>query len=278
MKKLAFRIIGAMILLCAIFGILFSLAGISATWLGKSAVQSRLIKDLAMLDRTLSSTADLLQTIDESLEKLEEGRSMLESSIQLLSDAIDEINPMVTSLSDLIGKDYYDIVTSTQSSLKSLQASAQMVDNTLSLVSRLPFIGGSYAPDEPIHTTIGNMIQALETVPPKLTEIGTSLEESTTDLQNLSSELDQFSENLSQLDVNISQARQTIKDYQVILDEAKNEVEDITENIASWLNLVAMAVSLFFFWMLVVQVAVFTQGMEIYNQRDRFYKHPLDPT
>lgn len=278
MQKNFYRAIGTVLMLGAIIGLLISIVGAGMVWVGKPKYQSRIIRYLDLLSRTLASTSELLLTIDDSLFQLGENLSLLKTASENLATATNDIVPAIDTLADLIGDDYLAIVTNTQTSLRSVQSSAQLVDNTLRIITSLPLIGARYAPEEPIHISIENMIQALEPVPPKLTEIQANLSDSTTNLKNIRTDLERLSQNLAMIEPNISEARGTIQDYQSILLEAEIEVADIQKNILLWLDLVAISITIFIFWLCVVQVAVFTQGMELFHQGNRFFKHPHDPT
>lgn len=278
MHKWIFNLIGITLILGAIFGLILCISGLAVVWLGKPAIYHRISNDLDLLNRTLNSTETLLQTIDSSLKQVEDDRLILESAIEDLTAVVKDITPTIDTIANLIGEDYLNLVKNTHDSLASIQSSAQAIDNTLNLISSIPIFGAYYAPDIPIQTTIGYMMQALEPLPPKLIEIQDSLKNNEKNIKNLSTNLEQLSQNIIELGDNLTQARQTIQEYQTIIDEAKKEVEDWQENIGLWLNVVASIVTIFILWMFVVQITIFTQGMEIYNQNNRFYRHPLDPT
>jgi methyl-accepting chemotaxis protein len=276
MKKWLYRIIGLALILGSLFGLLLSASGIFFVWSTKPSVINRVEYELNLLERTLGATDELFQVIDDSLANAEESLLTIESVSLNLATTLNDSIPMMESIADIIGDDLSIVMQDVQASLVSLQTSAKLIDDTLVLISSIPFVGARYTPDVPVYVSIGQVSQSLAPLAETFLEVQADLDATTANVGQIRTEVENLSTQIQSFGDNIDQAQLVMEEYQVIVGEAELEVVEMQEKLNQAINLIAIGITLLMLWLAIAQVALFTQGLEIFNQGHRFFRHPLD--
>ena len=98
------RMIGILFVLAAVAGIIFSLVGLVETWRYRPVVTKIVTDNLALVDRALSTTQEVLTIVDQALQTTSVDVVSLQSTTQALVQAIHTANPMLDSLISLTNK------------------------------------------------------------------------------------------------------------------------------------------------------------------------------
>ena len=156
------RLAGIVILIGAVFGLILSIYGLYALWTVKPTVSAGIVDMLQLSNRTLDATDSLLETMSNSLAQADRDLILMKNILSDTSSTIDQATHMVDDTANLMGTDMTQFVQNTQESLTATQSTAQLVDDMLGTISKLPFIGSRYTPKVPLSQSIQNVNQSLD--------------------------------------------------------------------------------------------------------------------
>ncbi len=140
------RLAGIVILIGAVFGLILSVYGLYALWTVKPTVAAGIVDLLQLSNRTLDATDSLLETMNTSLQQADRDLILMKNILNDTSGTIDQATHTVDDTANLMGTDMTQFVQNTQESLTATQSTAQLVDDMLGTISKLPFIGSRYTP------------------------------------------------------------------------------------------------------------------------------------
>ena len=95
--------------------------------------------------------------------------TVLSGSIDSLANSIGTTQDALNSVTALVKQDLPKTIEAARTALASAQATARVVDNFLSGISRIQFLNINYNPDVPLDSSIGQISDSLSGLPPQLT-------------------------------------------------------------------------------------------------------------
>ena len=147
------------------------------------------------VDDSLSLTGDTLDTASDSIALSASIVDTLRLSITSVSDALTAVQTSVDDTSGTIGDvgafltgPMSDTIQSVSDVFPTLHATANTIDDALSLLSRVPF-GPDYQPDVPFGDTIGNLGDAISPLPDQLATLNTDFTALQTSADDVSTRL-----------------------------------------------------------------------------------------
>jgi hypothetical protein len=258
--------LGLIFIITAVIGMIFSLVGLFEVWRYRPIVTQSVTDNLALLSHTLNTTQDGLLVIDQMLQNVTIDIASLESTTQALALTIHDTNPILDSLTNLTGKDLPAAITATQTSLSSAQGSAQLIDNTLEVLTSIPFSPAkAYKPDVPLHTALAQVAASLNMLPSSLTNIRDSLTIGKSNLSAVETELNKISETTKGISTSLSGAQTVINQYQEITTQLQARVGVAQQAASFWITGVAWALSLIFVLLFISQLGLGVQGFEMFR-------------
>lgn len=264
MKQFLARLIGITLILGAILGLVFSIAGLVVVSRVEYQVTNRTLAGLNLLDRALVATADGLSVADESLREAEDTVASLETTTLGMSQTISDTIPLVDSVANLVGEDLPDSIGAAQTALAAAESSAQVVDDTLALLAALALLGGvEYAPPVPLHTSIAQVSDSLDSLPASFSEMQIGLDTTANNLARIETDIAGIADNIGQTDASLADARSVVAQYQAVVADLQAEVVTIREGLPRWLRLLRWGISLTLVWLGIAQLGLLSQGLEI---------------
>ena len=269
MKPIYQRITGFALMTAGVMGILLVIAGVIFLVRVGPRVEASAAETLELVDRTLLTTEEGLVLAEDSLAQVVETVEALEATVASVGQTINGTVPLVDSVADLLGERLTETIKATQDTLSSVVKSAKLVDNVLSIVTAIPFIGTDrYQPDVPLHIGLENVITSLDEIPDSL---GAAQE----DLTSSSGKLDAMQDDFTAMADNIGQIATSLESAQAVLDEYRDIVTDLQEQVSSvrqglpvWLRWSGVAFSFVLVWLGIAQIGPLIQGWELI-QRSR---------
>jgi hypothetical protein len=256
--------LGLLFIITAVIGMIFSLVGLIEVWRYRPIATQAVTENLALFSKTLKTTQDGLLVIDQMVQNITIDVASLETTTQALALTIRDTTPMLDSLSSLTGKDLPAAITATQTSLASAQGSAQLIDNTLEVLTNIPFSPvKAYKPDVPLHTALSQVSTSLNTLPPSLTTIRASLATGKSNLGALETELNKISETTKGISTSLSSAQTVIGQYKEITAELETRVEVAQQAAPFWITAITWILSLVFGLLFISQLGLGIQGLEM---------------
>jgi uncharacterized phage infection (PIP) family protein YhgE len=262
------KLIGVLLLLAAIIGLFFSVAGVVLIWRVEQDVTKGLQNSIDLISQTLDTTSQGLIVTRGALESSIETIRALESTIQTTAKTIKSTTPMVEQISALMETDLPNAIEATGTSLKSAQASAAVIDSLLSTLSNLPLIGSSlnYNPQVPLSNSLGQVADSLKDLPNSFINMQKTLEQTTSNLETFEADLSVMADSVGGIGSTISEYDKVIAGYQQSLSQIHANLESAKEILPTYIHYLVLALTIFFVWMAIAQLGLLTQGWELVTE------------
>ncbi len=276
MSVAAKKIIGIVMVVIAVFGFLLSGFLLYQVWHFRQPV-------INGFESGLDHASSLLQTTDEGLAVIDQVVSNVYTSTLYLNDAmnaLDQTMQSTTSFMDsagnFVGEDLINTITNTQTALNSAQASAAVIDNILSSISKVPFIGINYDPKTPLNTALGEVTSSLDPVQKSLKDFQTNLTDAQSNMQVMSETLSGLEKKIVTINQNLSQAQATIDNYRSEVNSIKVSLANARANIATWVTAIAGIMTLIILLVVVLQIGLLLQGITLIAPERRNEENSTD--
>jgi len=262
------RITGIILILAAVSGLLFSLAGLIGTWVLKPTVTGSLLSDVGTISDALSATSDGLQIASDSLSTSIDSVTALQYTVQATADTINTTTPMVETMATLARDDLPATITATQTSLLAAQESAKIIDGVLGALNNIPFISNNvYDPPVPLNVALADVSASLEGLPAALKTIDQSLETSGENLKSIQKDINLMAGNISTIKASLEDAQGVVDAYQGLVSDMQKRANHVEERLPGWITLLAVVMTFIFLWLGVAQIGLFLQGWDLLHVR-----------
>jgi hypothetical protein len=269
------RITGYALILASIAGLLFSLAGILGIWGVQRRVRESLTETIDLLDQTLVTTTQGLAVVDDSLTKASTDVRALSATLQTTGRAIRDINPIVIEVSELVSDELPDAILKTQTALTSAQASARLIERTLTVISNLPLLPiEAYNPPIPLELALGEVVTSLEPIPESLTSMEATLNTSRGNLILIEAEFNIMARHIHDINTSLSEAGTVIDQYQEVVSSLQQQITSLQENLPTWINLATWFITVGLIWLGLTQLGLLFQGLEMVSRREEIVVVP----
>lgn len=264
MKRAALLVSGTVLVIAAVFGLIFSIAGIVVVGQAVAAVEVSLNGGLDLMDRTLQTTADGLRLADESLQDVQAAVGSLESTIRQSGAALGNVIPSFRSLGDLLGIEVPDTLRSTEQSLGAASQAAEVIDNLLSTLSSIPFLNiATYEPEVPFHESLQDVASNIQDIPGRLEEAQTGIIQAIDSLETIKGDVTTIADPIARIGTSLGETQGVLGNYQGIVADLQQQVNNLQTNVSTWLNWLKWGVWLVLIWLGIAQIGLFTQGLEL---------------
>jgi methyl-accepting chemotaxis protein len=260
---MARKIIGISFIVAAIFGLIFSFAGIVLVWSVKAPLTENLTNAIDLIDTTLEATSTGLTVVDETLTKTVSDLTSLENTVQTAANGIDGSVPMVENLSGLLSGSIPQAIEATQTGLTSLQDAAGTVESTLQLLTSIPFLPiESYDPEQSFSDALDDVSQSLDAIPQSLADMEDTLNTTQGNLIMLGAQARIVSRNIAELKSSVFEIQRVLEQYQKVITTAQERMNSLQENLTTIINVSAWIFTIIFIWLGIAQLGLLTQGLE----------------
>ena len=256
MKKILYSIITYSFSFAVLLGIAFNLAGIILVWRFVPIVSDQLVNTATFAQKALNSTEDLLEISDSALGKAKENITIIAEATQGMADSVQETSTIATSISDTMGEEFTGILENTQSALTSLESSAKLVDDTLSLVASIPIIGTNYSNQTPLYNSVAQINESLTKLPDNMSNLQENLDKASTAFTALNDNLENLSSSVEDIETNLEDAGEVITSYQELVSQAQEKTGHAIEIIPSRVRWIAAGLTLLFVWAILIQAGL----------------------
>jgi hypothetical protein len=242
-------------------GIFLSLFFIFEIWRYRQPVTEKLQTGVDQFSSMLQISNDGLGVVDQVVKNVYTSTIYLDEATLAFSQTIRSSSQFMDSAGTLVGDNLLTTITNTQTALGSAQASAKVIDNLLTTLSRVPLIGINYKPAVPLNTALGNVADSLDPIQSSLENFQTSLYSTSTNLQEFSDQIAALDKNILSIQENLTQAQATINKYRTQIATLHTWLADVKTNLPTWTKILAWILSLVIVWMIIIQVALALQGV-----------------
>jgi hypothetical protein len=268
MKEVINRIVGVALVIAAIAGLIFNIAGAVFVWRQKEPVTVSLVSTATSINNALGTTVRALDVAQQSLQTSLESVIAVEKTITSTSKTIQSSSPMVDTLAELMKTDLPRTVSTARTSLDSAQESARLIDSFLRALANIPFVPDNlYNPPVPLHTALGNVSASLNDLPQAFTSMGNSLESAGGNLDTVQTDVALIATNIATINTSLENAQEVIREYQVTVSSLQTEMNDTAARIPGFIDAAAWVLTFVFAWLGLAQFGLLFQGMEMLGYR-----------
>jgi len=263
MKTALHRIVGFLMVAAALISLLISAFFLVMIWRYRQPVTARLVENLDLLYATTVTMEDSLLLVDDTVTSLRAASETISSSSNAMENAISDGSVMTDSFATLLGENLTATITDTQTAIISAQASAVVIDNVLTGLASIPFIGIDYNPLVPLNKALGNISDTLSSIPPTLEEIQSDLNDTGSNLRQLESDLGQINRNMQNILDTLEKAQRIIDEYQQQVSQLKTRLDHSRTESPKWILTAAWVLTFVIAWLSISQLGLLLQGFDI---------------
>jgi cell fate (sporulation/competence/biofilm development) regulator YmcA (YheA/YmcA/DUF963 family) len=277
--KILRRLLGVLVMIAGILGLLLSLAGLAMVWMVKPTVAVYASTTIDTLNKTISTSQSVMETTAEALGATVDSVDALSAMLNTTAVTVEDTKPVLDGIDTIMSVTLPSTLEATATSLYAAQEAAQVLEGTIQsldafrlMLSEVPLVGDfvnqtgeAYNPEVPLADSLGELAANLESLPD--TFIGMSADLSTTDenLESIRENLVTMADSVGLISSSLSEYKTMVNQSQASMDDVASILRNIQSNLPTTLNWVAIALTLFFGWLLVAQIVILSQGWELYR-------------
>jgi len=267
MKPRFSRVTGLVLIIAALLGLGFSLAGLVFLGRFSSQVSASLAGTLDSLSEALTITQDGLDVADGALQDADSALISMTGTLDGVNQSLRGMDPTLDALRSLLGTDLPATIEATQDSLASAETSAKNIDGVLTSLSRIPFLGSLvYNPEVPLNETLAGISDSLDPIPGSLRQAKRGLDTAKTNLDTINTDLDVVVESTGEISTSTAEAQRVVSEYQTLVTSIQKRVEKMQKQLPGQVRLATLAAAIFLIWLGLAQIGLLTQGMEILSR------------
>ena len=156
------KILAISIVVVTAIGLLISLFFLVETWRYRQPVTEKLQSFAKQTSTILGTSEKGLNIIDDVVINVYSSTLDLERLNQCPSQTMQTSSQFFGSASTFMGQGLINTITNTQSAIDTAQASAVVIDNILTTLSKIPLIGIDYNPSRPLNEALGDVSASLD--------------------------------------------------------------------------------------------------------------------
>lgn len=264
MKSFPNRVTGTALICAAAFGILLSLGGIVLVGASSGRINTALQATLSGISDALTLTGDGLEVAHNAVAEIDATLDSLALTMEGVSSSLKNSDQTFTAISKLLGKDLPNTIKATQKTIESAQTSAKNIDEALTSLSKIPFLGSLvYNPENPLHETLGDISDSLDSVPLSLKNAQKGIDEVTDNLDTIAQDLGNAADSTALAGDSTAGALQVIEDYQTMVSGLQMDVEQMQETLTVRLRWLTALAILLLVWLGLTQVGLLMQGLAL---------------
>ncbi len=275
------QILAVVIIITGVLGMVLGAAGVTGTWVLRPGVYQGLDSTLTTVETAIETGLNVLEVTDQALSATVNSLEAVETMIDATADIVAKTKPILDKVNDVVGNALPATLGAAKSSLEIAQNGARVIGNAIESLekfrenlSEVPLIGdliGSEKDgeavnnDKPLHESLGEVVSSLEVIPGSLEEMSGNLEQADDQLGGMEASLTNMADNVREIIT-------SLEEYQEMIDQAGESLQQtldlllrVHENLNTILILVAVFLTLFFLWLIAVQVVILLKGWEMWR-------------
>lgn len=263
MKRFLARLTGLLLILDALLGFGLSVAGLVVIWTSQSTVLTRVTSTMDTIEMTVVATTNMLDVVNTTLDQAGANIQAIEASLIDVTAALSTASNVADTVGTMIGEDFTRVIAETQTSLDSVETSAKLIDDTLRIVSAVPFIGARYRPEVPLQETISAVNLSLDELPASFAVVQSELEQTSTSVDNIQRDLDNLSMTIGEIETSLTEAKVVLEQYRTVVQILEQEIASLEANLPRWLDYASWSLTIGLIWLLFAQIPIFLVGLAL---------------
>jgi len=257
-------------------GILLSIFLLIQVWRNRQPVADKLQAALEQSTTILQTTDEGLGVIDQVISNVYTSTIYIDEVTQAFSQTVQSTNLFMDSADTFIGDNLITTITNTQAALDSAQASAKVIDNILSAMSRIPLIGIRYNPTLPLNIALGEVSTSLDPLQGTLKDFQTNLATTQENIQVFNDQISVLDKNIIAIDKNLRQAQTTIDSYRSQVNSVKSWADKAKNNLPAWISTISWILTIIILWLVIIQIAIMLQAITLLTPNRLSHDVPIE--
>lgn len=264
MNPLAERIIGIALVIAAVLGLIFNIAGLVLVPRFERAVLQSTTNTLAIWEGTLETTDSGLVILDASLDNTIATMNSVEATTRGVARTVEDTSPLLETLATLTGEELPATVEQTQLSLAAAQDGIATLELLLFTLGEIPLLNlPLYNPPVPLTESLAEVSGSLTPMVDSFQEIERSVTEAETNLGLVQEEIDTLANNLNQIDRTIVDAKGVVSQYKQVVSDQREVIGTLRQSALPGITWGSRILSMILLWLAIAQVGLLSQGLEM---------------
>ena len=259
------KFIAIALILAAVMGVIFSVAGLVGTWYVRPKVEDFLSQAIILVEESLEATSDGLIVTEQALGITVASIIGLQNTVDSAAQTLESTQPLMESVASVLDKELPNTISGIQNSLTGAREGARVVDGVLRFLANLPLFGINYDPDEPLHESFQRVSDDLASLPSSFETMEQNLSDSVESLEEFKQGMSTMSESIGEIALSLSEYDAVVTKYIDTIDTLQANLDKLQSNLATILTGLAISLSIFFLWMILAQVGLLTQGIGLWQ-------------
>jgi methyl-accepting chemotaxis protein len=273
------RILGIIVMIAGVLGLVISLSGLIAVWMLKPTVAGSVKTTIQTLNTSIDTSQQVMVVTGEALGATVDSVDALSTMLSTTAVSMEDTQPVLDELNVMLGETVPSTLESATESIKTAQQAAVVLDSAIksldtfrAVLSAVPLVGGfverptqAYNPQVPLADSLGDLATTLEDLPATFTEMAENLDKADDNMVTIQSNLTTMSTSVARISTSLGEYQAMISQSQSSMGSMKSMLTNVENNLDQILNWGALILSVLFFWLLVAQVVILSQGWELYQ-------------
>jgi hypothetical protein len=273
------KILGVLVMVAGVLGLALSIAGLVGIWVVKPTVASYVDTTVVTLNGSIATSQNVMEVTEQALGATVDSVNALSTMLGTTAKSVEDTQPVLDQINLLMGETLPSTMESANSSLKTAQEAADVLDSSMKtldtfrfMLSAMPQMGAfvetptkAYNPEVPLADSLGDIAAELESLPGIFSEMSVNLDKADDNFVDIQANLVIMSESVGLISESLSEYKTMVAESRSSMQNLSTILTNIQNNQTSILNAAALILSLFFVWLLVIQVVVLTQGWELFQ-------------
>ena len=240
-----------------VIGVLGIIVGIAAVIAGQGMIRnakSSVDASLALTGEAVSAVKDSVSVTGTVVESVRTGMTNIGAAMTTLEASLHDASTTLNQGSEFVGGSLPVALDAVNGVLPTIQSVAKSVDDTLRLLSKVPF-GPAYTPVEPFDEAIGRLTAALGPLPAQLRTLGGSFAAMTTTTSTMAGDIAKLGGDIDALNKQLGDVGVLLRRYADTAGKATQLEESSRRDLSHSANLAR--------WLLILLGLVFTLGQVV---------------
>ena len=205
---------------------------------------------------------ETISLVNDGLENVSESFDIVSASLQTMKGYVSGIEPVLSSVKKIVGTDLVNIAERGRDSLLAAAQGSKIVDDSLTLLSRLPLIKFEYQPKKSLNESLLDLSDTFASIPESLNTLEVELTTSTKDLNSFEDQFEDLTKNVNNMKGTMSETSLSVRGFLDNLLRYKDELPKIQKNIIIWISIITSLLCLVILIWLLREVYCFIVARE----------------
>lgn len=273
------RLLGVLVMVAGVLGLALSLAGLASIWALKPSITRSIEATITTLNGSINTSQQVMEITGQALGATVVSVDALSAMLGTTARTVEDTKPVMTQINLVMSDTLPASMEGAAASMKTAQEAAEVLessmrslDNFRRVLSATPMLGAlvekpeqTFNPDKPLADSLGELAMNLEDMQGSFAVMSENLDKADDNLELIQANLTTMADSVALISKNLGEYQAMIGESQASMENLKVMLNNLQSNLAGILNGASIVLSLFFLWLLAVQIVIFSQGWELYQ-------------